>query len=389
MSFMPKKPQPIRSHKVTACDWTKQAFANDGLDEGIYEAAKQENKTVTMMLEKIKSEKQGVMSPYFGLTLFETMQKKNELRARGQAVPLTAFEELLKLADIQTTGGRTSLVGKFFEVGDIDTLFPEYVSNQIYGTLLRSSLIPLFVATERVINSETFEKIYIEDTELDRDLVEVGRGEEFPETNIVVGTEKMRMVKYGRYLKATDEELKFQALNVFNMALNRIGLNIGIRQTDVMVYTMINGDGNSNTPGTTVSADTSTYIGTADVIEWANCLPTPYKMNRFIGKKALLNEYYTTLSGFTNFSTSPATNNSMSVVGIQLPMPHEWDRTVVTTDYFIGCDTNYAIEHVTWGQMKVETERLIRSQVNGTAVSVASGFAIIDENAIAIFDETA
>jgi hypothetical protein len=75
--------------------------------------------------------------------------------------------------------------------------------------------------------------------------------------------------------------------------------------------------------------------------------------------------------------------------GITLPRAYDWDgRNVITSDEFIGVDSRYAVEHLTSGQIMTESEKIIRKQVMGSAITYWSAFTIIDNSATAIFDET-
>lgn len=370
------RPTPLRSEKF----W----IGEGGLESGMYEQAAKEAMSFSTWLEKLKAEKSGTETPYLGMTKAEVFAFQNELRKQGKDIPLTAFAECLQAAGIKAFGANTDTVEKFFQFSDTDVLFPEFVSDRVYAGLLKESLVPILTMGETVIDATNYHKIYINDTsaEYSRQMGEVGPREEFGETKIIVSKQSIYLTKYGRYLTASYEDLKFQRLNVFGKALERVGRQIQIDQTDDLVYTAINGDGNSNTPGTTVQSDTSGTIGSADVIDWATGLPTPYKMNAHIGKKALLVEYYTVLADFDNPIAT------WGFMGIELPKTYEWDRTVLTSDYLLGFDTRYAIEHITTGSVLTETEKLIRKQIQGTAISHRDAFAIFDNYAIGIFDET-
>jgi hypothetical protein len=362
--------------------WVKTGIG-DNWDAGMYEQAAEEAMGFSAWLEMEKAKAlSDDSSPYLGLTHLETVMKKRELKAAKLAVPLTAFEECLKVAGIKAFGAITDNVEKFFQFSGTDVLFPDYIANRVYAGAIKRSLVPVFTMGETVISSLNFHKIYIEDTEADRQLGELGLGDEMGETKIIVAKEDIYLKKYGRYLTLAYEDIKYQRLNVFSKALERIGQQIGVDQTDDMFTAIINGDGNSNTPGTTVTSDTTGTIGTADVIEWATCLPTPYKMNKFVGKKALLVEYYTVLADFDNPQAT------FGYMNLEMPLPYEWDRTVITADRFFGIDQEFSVEHITTGAVLTETEKVIRKQIQGTAISHRDAFAIFDENANAIFDET-
>jgi hypothetical protein len=212
----------------------------------------------------------------------------------------------------------------------------------------------------------------------------VGIGDEIPGVRITVSKESIAMQKFGKALEVAYEEVKYVPLNLFGLTLDRIGAQMGMDESDDLVYTLINGDGNSNTPGTTVTSDSTGTIGIADAIEFAICLPTPYKMTDFVVKKAILNKYLVSLLG-VSLDNPPGTLQS---IGVPLPKWHEWDRTVVTSDRMYGIDKAYAIGRVSTGAVVTETDKIINKQLNRTVVSYRSGFHIIDKNAVAIFDET-
>ena len=372
---MSERNKPLRSDDF----WV----GKDGLEAGMYEEAAKTGQGFGGWLEDLKAEKRSDdSSPYIGMTKAEILMKKAELRKAGAEVPLTAVEECLQEAGIKAFGARTDTIEKFFQFSDTDVLFPDYIADRVYAGMLKESLVAEFSMGETVIDSTNFHKIYLNDVEADRRLGEVGIAEEFGETKIIVAKESIYLTKYGRYLTVAYEDIKYQRLNVFDRALQRVGQQIRIDQTDDMVYVLINGDGNSNTPGTTAQPAATGVIGVADVIEWATAMATPYKCDKFIAKKALLNTYYTTLADFDNPMTT------FGFMGVELPRAFEWDRSVVTSDYFLGVDSRYAIEHITTGAVLTEVEKVIRKQIQGTAISHRDGFSIFDENAVAIYDTT-
>lgn len=352
------------------------------LEEGMYKEAARKGIGFSQFLEEHYCEKAGEESVYKGKSAIEQAMVKNVLRLAGKEIPLTAFEKQLAAYGIKAFGNQTDFVSKFFSSSDSAVLFPNYVSNRIFAGLLISSLVKEFVATTEVISGTNYQKLYMAEVESDRQLRNIGEGAEFPAVEVKVSDQMVAMKKFGRYLKASYEAIKNQNLNAFGKTLERIGLQIGIDETDEMISTIINGDGNSNTPATTVETAATGTIAVGDVIAWASGAPNPYKMDKFVGKKALLQEYWTTLAGMNNPS------DQFGFIGIGLPKAYEWDRTIVTADRFFGVDSRLAIGHFTMGEVMVESEKMIRTQINGTAISQWSGFHIIDNNATLIFDET-
>ncbi len=355
----------------------------DGLEAGMYGAAADKGQTFSMFLEEMKSKNKGEESPYLGMTKWEVYETRKELRKAGKPVPPTAFEECLAQAGIKAFGPHTDNVGKFFEYSDTDVLFPDYFSDRVYAGMLKNSLVPVISMGETIVDGVNFHKIYVDDVEGNRQLAETGPGAELPEKKISVSKQSLYLTKYGVYLTLTYEDVQYQRLNVFGKALELIGLQIDVDRTDEMIYILINGDGNSNSPATTIQPAATGVIGTADAIEWATGMPTPYKLNHHIGRKALLNTYYTCLSDFDN----PVA--TWGFMGIDLPQTHEWDRSVIAlTDRIYGVDNRFAIEHITTGAVLTESEKIIRKQINGTAITHRDAFSIFDKNAVAIWDTT-
>jgi|GEM_PF-1222805 len=375
-----RKEFPLRGN-VHIKDW----FPENGLDIGMYEDAKASDMTFSMYLEDYKSHKQDKETPYYGLTPPEVFRKRKQYMDKGEEPPRTVIEELFQEAGVKTFGARSDFFGKLYEVSDIDILIPEVLSNKIYAGLMLESLVNEFTATETVIKTGyNYKKLYINDTEAQRDMGIISPGAEIGETHIGLAEKDVQMKKFGTYLTLSYETLDQQRLNVFGLCLERVGRQIGISETDDMFTTLISGDGNSSTtPGTTVETAASGTIAVADVIAWATGAPSPYKIDKFGGKKALIREYLTTLAGM--YQTFSAYGKD---IGIGLPKWYEWDRTSITTDYFVGVDSRYAIEHLTNGQVLTETESVIKRQVKGTAITYWSAFTIIDNQAVVIFDET-
>ena len=372
------KSAPLRDDKF----WLGSKIKNDGLDVGMYKALSHKGQTVSMHLEELKSEVEGKETPYLGLTFPEIYALRKALKKENKPVPPTAFETCIKQAGIAAWGQHTDMASKFFEYSDVSVLFPEFFSNQVYAGMLKNSIIGEFILAENVVSAIDFHKIYLDDVEADRQLADVAPLQDLPVTKIRVSEQSVYLTKYGLYLLISWDDLKYQRLNLFGRALERIGQQIDIDMSDEMVYILINGDGNSNTPGTTVQSITSGSIVTQDVIAWATGLPTPYKCKKFIGKKALLQEYYLVLADFNNPMAT------FGFMGIDIPRAFEWDRSVVTTDYFIGVDNDYAVEKITTGAVNVQSEEIVRQMGRGTAIYHDTSFSVYDKNAVQLFDET-
>jgi len=342
-----------------------------------------QGKSMSMEFEEVKSQKSGERTPYCGMTKAEVLKTKAELRRKDGYAPPTAFEEALSTAGIKVTGSFADPISKFYEFSDTRPLFPEFVADRVYAGLLKNSLVPEFVMAETVIDSTTFQKIYLQDDEDDRQLKNVAKRSELPETVIEVGSQVVRLDMYGRYVKMSKIDMKQQRANVFGKFMERVGQQIQIDQTDLMFYRLINGDGNSgSTPQTTVTAAATGAgeLSLNDAINWALGAPTPYVTDKFVMRKANLVKWYGRL--YDASTTSVPGKDDMVV----FPKAYEWDKSTITTNYAWGVDSNYAVEMITNGGPQVDAENLVREVSEGTAIWMMYEFAIADGYAVTMFD---
>jgi len=351
-------------------------------DVGIYKhLADKEGKTLSMFLEEKRAEKTGIVD-YYGKTKSEVLAIKAEKRARNEQPQMTAFEELLAKANIKVAGPYTDSINKFYEYSDVLTLFPEFIADRVYAGKLKSSVVSQFSMGETVIDGITFEKTYLEDTEDDRDMYEIAKYEDLPETRIKVGEKSIHLGMYGRRVVLSQFDKGMRA-NVFGRFMERVGLQFGIRESDLMFHRLINGDGNSSTtPGTTVTAAASGAgaLSLEDAIGWSLGLPTPYTMDRFVMRKSNLIKYYNRL--YDAKTTSVPGRDNLVV----FPEAIEWDRSTITANYAWGVDSRYAIEHITSGGVQTQAESIVRNLTNQTAIYALFEFAIADQNAVAKWD---
>jgi len=360
-----------------------------GLDAGIYhETISKELGVNAFLEEKYASEAGDDSSPYIGKSAFEVHLIRRSLKAAGKEVPLTALEKQLAVLGIKAFGPGSDRVEKFYSVGGQSTiLFPAFISDRISVGLLLSAPTRDFVMAETVIDSLTYDKMTMTETEPKRQLKKTNEGAEFPRTKVTTGEQRVSLPKFGRILEASYEAIRKQRLDVFGRFLQRMGQQIGIDEFDELVTVLVNGDGNTGTAitsGRTLESATSGSIAVTDVIGWATVAASPYKLGRFVGKKALLQKYYNAIAGMNN----PV--DQFGFIGISLPKSYEWDRvlTALVADTFLGVDANYAVEMITDGPVLVESDKIISKQLNETVVSKRSAFSVFDASAIYRFDET-
>lgn len=353
------------------------------LDHHTYESLAQDGKTVTMWLEQIRQEKTGVNSIYAGLTFGGAVRLKNELRAKGLNPPLLAVEEAWAAGGIDVYSAFGDVISKAWEFSGTDALLPEIISNGIYVGLMRDSYVEQFcIGAETVIAGQEYRRVYLTTTEANRRLREVGKTDELPEIKIQVNDTSVKLDRFGAYLTISGIDQKWMRTNVFAVALAQIGDQIRVEKFDRLLLAIKNGTVDGSDAATVIQPATTSVIEVEDILEWAEGLNSPYRINRMAGNKAVRRKYATTLITLNNFSTQ------FQTAGIQLPENYRWDSDNIPTDQYIGVDSRYCMEHITTGSIMVESERIIRRDMNGTAISHWYGFSKIDNSACAVWDTT-
>ena len=289
---------------------------------------------------------------------------------------MTALEECIKAAGIDLL---RDTVQKFFQYSDTRVLFAEYFRNQVVAGMLKSGIVDKIIMASNVIDSESYHKIYLEETEKERQLSKVGIGEPFPETKMSVSKESIYLQKYARKLKVPDETLKYQRLPIFLGAAQQIGMQLDIDRTNMAVSTLINGDGNGNTPAKTLSgaADTVSVL-----IEFYTKLDQPYTINLMMIRKANLITYLTTLTGFS------APQAQFSFLPLATPEWVEWEESTLPANKVLGIDNRYAVEEICTGAMETENDRIIDGQLNLVTFVWRGAYAVFHNEAVCLWTVT-
>jgi len=266
-----------------------------GLEIGMYDEALKKGLAFGEWLEGLKAEKEGT-SPYQGMTQMETIKAKRAQRMAGKVPIPTAFDQLLSNFNLNIGGAASEKLGKFFQYSGSEVLMGEYISQVVAASLIGSSHVGELVAFQERTNASDFRRYYLEDTGDDLETGELSYKQELPDLWIKVGDRSMRLIKYGRYLNANFDDVDNVTFQAFNIALNRVGMQIGVGETSEAIRIGVKGDGNSNAAATFNPATTATIV-VADVINMSDILEDPYTPTHIVAKKTQMNQYKAAVVG--------------------------------------------------------------------------------------------
>jgi hypothetical protein len=298
--------------------------------------------------------------------------------------PLDAFERQLALAGIRVQGTTADTIDRFFASTESAVLFPEFVSRSVRVGMSDFRALDRILATRTRIDSDTYKTLYMDEavqTAADRRLARVGEGSELPRIEIKSAEHSIRIHKFGRYLEVTYEALRRKTTSVVAVFLKAIGYQIQKDKFEEALTILVSGDGNSNAATVQNTAVDGT-LGYADLVDFALAFQ-PYQLNVIIAPPAIVKTILT-LDEFKDPATGmnfQATGDLITPFGAQL-IP----SSAVAANTLIGLDRRFAIEEVYETGLMVESDRLIRQQLEGTAISETAGFAKVIQAASRVLD---
>ncbi len=283
---------------------------------------------------------------------------------------MDAYQRQLKRFDIKVSGKDSDTVQKFFAAAESSILFPEYVRRAVKQGMSEIVNIDDIVATTTVIPGVDYRSISADISSTIS--TAVAEGGELSQSPITTKENLVSLKKYGSVLAASYESLRFQRIDLFTVALKRIGAGIAMQQLNDAATILKDGDTEDNAAGT-VAATTTGSVAYEDILKvWAAI--KPYEMNTVIVSKdvmeMLLNidEFKDPLTGL-NFQGTGKLNSPLGarlVCSSSLP-----EKT------FIALDKNYSLEMVVSTDVSVEYDKLIDCQTERTAITSTVGFSKI------------
>ena len=289
---------------------------------------------------------------------------------------LDAFQRQLKRFDIQVSGSRSAMLEKFFQNGQSAVLFPEYLMRAVRQGMEENDPLAGIVAARTLISATDYRGLTTND-DLEADIT--AEAAALPATTISLKDKTTALKKRGRMLRTSYEAVKFQRLDLFTVAMRRIGAEIVRGQMKDAVNVLVNGDGSTgSTPGKLTTAGTA--LAYSDLIAlWSKF--TVYQMNTLL-VNAKTAASVLALSAFSD----PATGLHFQNTGkLGTPLGAEMIVSDAVADgTIIALDRRYALEMVVGDPVTVDADRLIDCQLERAAVSSTAGFSMIFPDAVKV-----
>lgn len=315
-----------------------------------------------------------------GVTFQQLLEEKSPTPVGMQ---LTAFERQLMYHGIKVKGLNADTVEKFFQTTDSAILFPAYIAETIREGIMESNRLPEIIAVTTQIDSDVYKALEMADEEADRELRKVGEAEDLPEIELFTKEKEVNIADFGALLVASYKAMAKKKLPVFEVFLRRIGAQIALSMFSEALDVLINGDGNNNA-AEVIGVGTTGKINYEDMVRFWTAFDEPYEANIMVCDKEmiigllLLDEFKDPQAGFK----FQATGELINPMGAKLLKSKKAPAGMI-----VGIDKRYALEQVIDGKgILTESDKLIQSQLERTAITISGGFAKLMAGACKILD---
>lgn len=316
-----------------------------------------------------------------GLTMSEHLEKERPSEMEG----LDAFEFALAERDINL---RRDTVEKFYRTSDDRVLFPEFINRNIrigmVGLGKKDVTLADLVATDITIDGGVYETIKAEFDNKKLDFKRIAEGADFPTVTMGIGKQSIRLGKIGIALQATYEVLRRMKLPLLSIHMQLIGKRLAKKMVAYAVYTLVNGDGNTNP-----AEKTSKALEYANLLEYDLAMDD-WEATLWFCKKAMIQKLCL-IEEFKDTRLFDTARTGAWVTPFGNPVKKfNWTDSTLGDGQILQVDKSAALELIKEsGAELIETDKVIDRQFEKTVASQVMGFSKIFTEACLVFEEAA
>jgi hypothetical protein len=252
----------------------------------------------------------------------------------------------------------------------------------------------LLLARSEGIKGQDYRSLYIVD-DLGTDayrLKRVMEGARIPATTLVTGEHVMQIHKFGRMLRATYEQLRRQRVDRIAFVISRMALQAQVDKVALVLYTVINGDGNANTSSVVLNQtalDPGSAAGTATLKAWLTFkarFTNAYSLDVVLAQEAALLQVLllpvNTVNGIPLMLLPGNDLGAMRNIGNRFNGGVGYGMTADAPALkIVGWDTTQTVEEVfEIGGTISEVENFIENQTAAMTMTENVGYGINDAN---------
>lgn len=210
----------------------------------------------------------------------------------------------------------------------------------------------------------------------------------FEEGSITYGTKDVTITKRGRAIKITDEAIMFSSLSLLQIFLQDFGRLLGNTLNNDAVNCIQNGD----QADTSESAAVVGVASTGNGLTYADLVTVAIRLGLIgqTGVQVIANE--TMANVFLNLAEIKNRYQGTPLAPVMIKTPFQlptelYVSSQVAANKIIINDPSSSLVQLTAMPLKIETERIAMKQLNGTVMSIYTGFAKIQRKASVVVNQ--
>lgn len=268
-------------------------------------------------------------------------------------------------------------------------LVPEIFRDAIRKGFINSPIYQDFIIREETVSQPTQVAPFWDTTGIDNSPKPLGAGEAMELGSLKYGQKTVHISKTGIGLEIVDEAIRYSSVSMMALFLQDVGIKLGSSLSKQLINVLINGDqANGSEAASTVGVATAATMVYGDLVKvFVRGSLRNRKWLKTIGNEATIN-FLLNMPEFRPTNLFGAPNLTLNT---KTPVPKTIDAYVhnsVPNNQLIMVDPSLAAVQLTAVPLTVESERIVQRQLNGTYVSVTTGFMNVFSDARIILDRS-
>lgn len=268
-------------------------------------------------------------------------------------------------------------------------LVPEIFRDAIRKGFIAAPIHQDFIIGEEPVPQPTQVMPFWDLTALPNAPKALGVAESMELGTILYGQKTVRISKTGIGIEIADEAIRYTSVSLLSIFLQDVGIKLASALSKQAIGVLINGeqlDGSESSAVVGVNAAaTMTYQDFIAMFVRGSLLNR--KWTKVIGNEATINF----MLNMPEFRNTDKFGNPELGLNTKTPVPRDIDaytHSSMPNSQLLMADPSLAMVQLTAVPLQVEADRIVQRQVNGTYVSLTTGFAIILRDARVIMDRS-
>ena len=266
-------------------------------------------------------------------------------------------------------------------------IVPEIIRDAIYKGFINQPIHRDFIAREENVSQMTVTMPYFDMTGLDNAPKPMGVAESMELGTLKYGEKQARIYKSGIGIEIADECQRYSSISMLSLFLQDVGVKLGSRLSALAIQCLISGEQADNSESAaSIGVTTQNALACKDFIRmFVRGSRVNRRWTRTLGNEDTVN----LMLNLDEFRRNNKDAVSELNLNLKTPVPSSLDaycHSAVPDKKLVMVDPGVAMVQLTSVPVNVESERIVQRQVNGTYVSLTSGFAIIFRDGRVILD---